>query len=61
MLDEDSQRELKALAEEIRLRKLAEAEEAINKAADESRQENERGQFEAKKAEGSPEDQEVAE
>ena len=51
MLDKDSQEELRQLAESIRDRKLAEANAAIDKADEAARQENERGQMDAKKAE----------
>ena len=51
MLDKDSQEELRQLAESIRDRKLAEANAAIDKADEAARQENERGQMVAKKAE----------
>ena len=51
MLDKDSQEELRQLAESIRDRKLAEANAAIDKADEAARQENERGQMDAKKSE----------
>ena len=51
MLDKESQEELRQLAESIRDRKLAEANAAIDNADEAARQENERGQMDAKKAE----------
>ena len=51
MLDEESQSELRALADEIRARKLAEANAAIKAADEVQRAENERGQLDAAKAE----------
>jgi hypothetical protein len=51
MLDEESQAELRELADEVRARKLAEANAAIEAADEAQRAENERGQLEARKAE----------
>ncbi|MBR4259305.1 MAG: hypothetical protein IKQ17_09755, partial [Kiritimatiellae bacterium] len=53
MLDEKGQAALRQLADEMRARDLAEAEAdaAIDKADEAARQENERGQMDAKKAE----------
>ena len=51
MLDKESQDMLRALADEIRERKLAEADAALDKADEAARMENERGRLEAKKAE----------
>jgi hypothetical protein len=50
MLDEESQSALRLLAEEIRSRKLAEANAAIREADEAARSENERGRLEAERA-----------
>lgn len=60
MLDNESQAELKALANEVRARKLAEANGALEEAAEQQRQENERGQQEALKRQSEPEGSEEA-
>ncbi len=50
MEDGESQDELAKLAEEVRSRKVGEAEKAMEKASDEARSENEHGRLEAEKA-----------